>query len=163
MMEFPSLAGLANHLLQESVGGFLQVHEGLEAAAILLERESKAEIGTYQEGAGAFPSWPELAESTKADRVAKGFTENDPLLRSGELRDSITHEVDGMEAVIGSTSDIMLWQEVGTIRIPPRPVLGLALERNTDKVLRLIGGAAVHGLLGEKVKPTAEYLLNGLG
>ena len=57
--------------------------------ATLVEEEAKAEIGTYQDQAGPFIAWPELADSTKEDRTRQGFTENDPGLRSGAMRDSI--------------------------------------------------------------------------
>lgn len=148
MIEFGSLAELAHHLTQETVGGLVDTRKGLDRAARLLEREAKREFGTYQDGAGPFADWPELAESTKDDRVAKGFTENDPLLRTGGLRDSIEHETDDWEAVVGSTSDIMPYQEFGTATIPPRPVLGIALYRRADKIAEMIGGFAVRGLIG---------------
>ena len=41
--------------------------------------------------------------------VAKGFTPDDPLLRTGQLRDSISHQVQGLDAVVGSTSEVMVY------------------------------------------------------
>jgi HK97 gp10 family phage protein len=106
-----------------------------------ITKEAKAEIGNYQPAMGDFESWPELADSTKRDRVRKGFTENDPLLRTGELRDSISYKVHGLNVSIGSTSDIMVYQELGTAKIPPRPVLGTALYKNKDIVIKHLGEA----------------------
>lgn len=123
-------------------------HEALERAAKLVEDEAKREIGTYQDGAGPFAAWAELAESTKDDRVRLGFSEDEPGLRTGEMRDSIDHKVEGNEAVVGSTSEKMVWFELGTTRQPPRSVLGGALVRKEEEVARLLGEASVAALIG---------------
>jgi HK97 gp10 family phage protein len=148
MMEFFDLGALAHHLMKETVGGFHQAHDGLEKAAQLLEKEAKAEFGAYQSAIGPFAAWAELAESTKEDRASKGYSENDPLLRDGTLRDSIQHETEGLEAIVGSTDPIMEWQEFGTSKMPPRPVLGTAFYRNADKILKIIGHYSVSGIVG---------------
>ena len=121
----------------------------LDAAAASIEREAKREIGTYQRSdMGPYSPWQELAPATKADRVRQGFSENDPLLRTGELRDSLSHETHGLEAVVGSDSDVMVWQEFGTKTIPPRPVLGLAAVRKQADVARIVGDGVVASLVG---------------
>src|SRR5205814_4154762 len=99
---------------------------GLKKCVVAIEATAKAELGTYQGAVGPFDAWAPLAEATQQDRVAKGFTPDDPLLRSGELRDSISHQVEGLTAVAGSTSDVMVYQELGTPEIPPRAVMGPA-------------------------------------
>jgi len=103
-----------------------------------IEETAKEEIGVYQPAYGPFDAWAPLAESTKADRVRKGFTEDDPLFRSGKLRDSIQSEVVGLAAIVGTKSEIGLWQEVGTARIPPRPFIGPAYVRRFDPLLEMI-------------------------
>ena len=128
-----------------------ETHKALERAAKVVEAEAKREIGHYQSAAGPFAAWAELADSTKADRVAQGFTENDPLLRTGDLRDSITHAVGHHEAVIGSNSDVAVYQELGTRRIPPRSFLGGAMVRKSDTVAAILGAGVVKGLVGEQV------------
>lgn len=148
MIEFASLADLATHLVREHAMIEIGAHEGLELAAIILEREAKREFGHYQDAAGPFPEWAELAESTKEDRLAKGYSENEPLLRDGTLRDSIEHEAHGLEATVGSTSDIMPYHEFGTSKMPARPVLGIALYRRADEIGKLIGAYSVQGLIG---------------
>ena len=153
MREF-SLSEFALHLLEVEAAELLALHHGLKKCAAAIEATAKAEIGTYQRGVGYFPPWQELAPATKADRVHKGFTENDPLLRTGGLRDSISSEVHALEAAIGSTSDIMVYQELGTSTIPPRAVLGPAAVRNHKRIEMILGEAAVAGLLygsGEEV------------
>ncbi|MGK3131155.1 hypothetical protein ACCW76_18345 [Pantoea sp. C8B4] len=110
-----------------------------------IEETAKEEIGVYQPAYGPFEAWAPLAASTRADRVRHGYTENDPLLRSGELRDSIESEVVGLVAIVGTKSQIGFWQEVGTDRIPPRPFIGPAYVRKIDPLMESIGLAISRG------------------
>ena len=131
-------------------------HHALEKAAEVVEAEAKAEIGHYQGKAGPFAAWAELADSTKDDRVKKGYSENDPLLREGTLRDSIHHKVEmtGIakgEAHIGSDNPIAVYQELGTAKIPPRSFLGGALVRKTAEVLKLCGHGTMRALHGQSM------------
>lgn len=143
-----SLLGMVERLAGAEVAIHTGARKALERVARKVEKTAKAEIGVYQDGIGPFPKWPELAESTQAERGRLGFTPNDPLLRTGALRASISHEVHDLEAVIGSTSKIMAYQEFGTARIPPRPVIGPAAQRNKDAIIDLLGGAVVAGMIG---------------
>lgn len=134
-----SIAGFIEHLAVMAEEVLLAEHRALKAAAILVEAEAKSEFGVYQGQIGPFDKWDELADATKIDRVTQGYSENDPLLRSGELRDSIGHALDGLNAVVGSTSDVMVYQELGDEKLPPRPVLGPALLRKEREVVTLLG------------------------
>lgn len=140
----------ATRLLELVAEEELALHAGLKKAAKLVEKSAKSEIGHYQPEVGPFQDWAELTESTQYDRERKGFTPDDPLLRTGELRDSISSDVKGLEAQIGSDSDIMVYQEFGTATIPPRPVLGPAAFKNKEKIRAIIGTAAVSGLIGDQ-------------
>ncbi|WP_059284911.1 hypothetical protein [Aquitalea magnusonii] len=78
------------------------------------------------------------------------------------MANEITHEVNGLEAVIGARDTeagrILVYHEFGTSKMPPRPVLGPAAFRNKDFVLKLIGRAALSGLLGgEQIHPALGY------
>lgn len=109
-------------------------HEALEAAAKVIETEAKDVIGTYRYG------WPQLAEATQAARAAAGHSPNDPLLVKGELRESITHKVvDSRNAYVGSNSDIAVYQELGTKKIPPRSFLLGAATHKEREVQQLMG------------------------
>lgn len=110
--------------------------EQLELACEVIEHSAKEAIGTYDFG------WQELAEVTKKDRVSKGYPENEPLLRTGELRDSIQHNVSTvpMEAYVGSDNwkaPIHEFGVVGPPRIPPRPFLGGAVVATEHEVTEL--------------------------
>lgn len=151
-MEFKSLGDLALHLATLHAAQVHELQHGLERCAVKIEETAKQEIGHYQTAAGPFPAWAELADSTEQDKASKGYPVDAPLLRTGEMRDSITHEVDGLEAVIGAKDTdagrLLVYHEFGTNKMPPRPVLGPAAFRNKDFVLKVIGQAAVSGLLG---------------
>jgi len=139
--QFNSLGAFAEHLATLAVAVGPRMHAGLDRAAAAVEARAKAEIGTYQPAVGPYPEWAELAESTQAERERLGFTPNDPLLRTGGLRDSIGRTVGTDQAVIGSTSETMVFHEVGTERMPPRPVLAPALIASEEEVKRALGSA----------------------
>ncbi|MGC1030908.1 phage virion morphogenesis protein [Pantoea agglomerans] len=110
-----------------------------------IEETAKEEIGVYQPAYGPFDAWAPLAESTKADRVRRGYSDDEPLLRSGELRESIQSEVVGLAAIVGTKSEIGLWQEVGTERIPPRPFIGPAYIRRIGPLMEASREAILNG------------------
>lgn len=144
MMDLKSFAGLLEKMAIPAAAS-----AALDAAAATIERHAKDEIGHYQRDAmGPYAPWQELAPGTKAERVRKGFSENEPLLRTGDLRDSIGHTTKGLAAVVGSTSQVMVWQELGTKTIPPRSVLGLAASRDEKAVVEKIGAALVAEMVG---------------
>ncbi|MFO0949564.1 MAG: hypothetical protein U0835_00135 [Isosphaeraceae bacterium] len=133
----------------------LRQHEmersALEKAAIIVEKRAKEKVGEYQDQAGPFIAWPELADATKEDRLRKGFTENDPGLRTGEMRDSIEHVVEGDEAQVGSNDDKLVYFELGTSKQPPRSVLGGAVVDEMDRIIAIVGDHAATALIGKGV------------
>ena len=112
-----------------------------EACNVIVEDEAKRVIGTYDY------SWPSLADATKEDRLKKGFSEDEPGLRTGEMRDSIEHKVVGTagilrqhesKAYVGSDSDKLVWFEAGTKSQPPRPVLmGAGMHKHKEVAQKL--------------------------
>ena len=142
MIEFRSLAHLAQHF--EKVASLqAQVDKAaLTKGAIRVERLAKSKIGQYQPEAGPFAEWRELAESTKSDRKSQGYNEDDPLLRTGELRDSIDYTVEAKEAAVGSASQIASYQELGTKTIPPRSFLGSSAVESAQGFVRDTGRIA---------------------
>ena len=147
MKEFTHIGEMITHLAAMAAAETLALHHGLKKCAAAIEKTAKSEIGVYQGEVGAFAGWVQLADSTQADRVANGFTPNDPLRRTGALEDSISHHIDVLDAVIGSDSEIMVYQELGTEKIPPRAVLGPAAIRNKAFILKTLGHAAAEGMM----------------
>jgi phage gpG-like protein len=126
-----SLGSFGSHLLAMAAAGAEYEHRGLEKAAKIIETEAKRVIGTYDYG------WAPLAASTVAQK-ANGDT---PLLETGAMRESIEHTVHGRKAEVGSNSDIAVYQELGTARIPARSFLaGAAVHK---------GKEAAHAVAGE--------------
>lgn len=113
----------------------------LEPLAQAIEDNAKRRLGHYQQAVDAFPAWQTLAVSTQAERVAAGYTPDDPLLASGALRDALTHTVapDGMSAEIGIPSGdpsamAGIAAEVGTATEPQRAFLGPAAYEEMARV-----------------------------
>lgn len=143
-----SMLEMVGKLAAAEVAIHINARKALERVAVKVEKTAKSELGTYQDAVGPFPAWAELAESTKDERTRLGYTPNDPLLRSGELMASIKHDVAELVATIGSTSPIAEYLEFGTSKMPPRPFIGPAAERNIDAIKDILGGAVVTGLIG---------------
>lgn len=144
MKEF-TLAGFAAFVAEELGDNVEHAREeALELGAKAIQHEAKRVIGTY------LFDWPQLAPATQADRERQGFPANEPLLRTGEMRDSIQYEIiePGKEAEIGSNDDIAVYQELGTATIPPRSFLGASaayLEKPIVNMIKETVGAAVAG------------------
>ena len=146
-----SLGEFAASLAGFEAGYLLWEREALEGAGKIVEEEAKRVIGTYDYG------WPQLAHSTQEQRASLGFSANEPLQRTGDLRDSIEHYVDEHEhtCYVGSNSEIAVYQELGTSRIPPRSFLGGAARAKEHEVheelrrslyLRFLGALGIGAL-----------------
>lgn len=117
------------------------LHEMLVVATKELLGETRKTFGEYQAGSGVYPDWPELAQATKDDRAAQGYTENDPLLRTGDLRDSYYAQVEGLQGGVGSDEEKALAMEVGDPRhnVPARSTLGLTFARAEEQTFKRSG------------------------
>ena len=165
MSEFGSFGEFAN-FLDTIVQSNLAKVPALEIAAQMVEKEAKVEIGTYQRtNMGPFTKWAELTPFTKRERIRLGYNGNDPLLRSGDLRDSISHDTDasGLEAVIGSTDQRMVYLELGTKWIAPRSVLGLAAYRKQKAIVKLVGGMYVAAMLNVDFRSLGSFVFENEG
>ena len=147
------------------------VYLGLHAAGQIVQEEAHSELGHYQDRAGPFPEWPELTDQTKRARVEHGWTENDPLLRSGALADHIELSVSGHRAAVGVPSetvgdgtsadpirdigDIAVDMELGTARIPPRSFLGRAWFVKGPEASEAAAWPVVAALAGLPIKVSA--------
>ena len=90
------------------------------------------------------PEWASLSPYTIADRVARGYAPNEPLLREGKLRDALQYEVLPLEnsVCIGyQGSEVAKYarvQELGYGKVPPRPTLKTALFREFKKIIQIV-------------------------
>ncbi|WP_376092819.1 phage virion morphogenesis protein [Roseomonas sp. CCTCC AB2023176] len=128
-----TLSALARQMALAAASAARGEARGLKAAGQMLEEEARASLGTYQAAAAPFPRWADLKDATIADRLRHGFSANEPLKRSGDLRDTIHHEVKGRTVHVFTRSPIAPHHEFGTRRMAPRPFLGPAVVRNLDR------------------------------
>ncbi len=157
---FESPLLFAEFLVKAAAKEHLALAAGLEVSLKLIKKKAKDKIGHYQNESGPFQDWAELADATKEDRLRLGFTENDPLFRTGALKESIEHEYKfgNAEGVVGSKSPIAPYQEYGTSNIPPRPFIGPAAYESKDAIKAILGRAIMEGLTdGEIVHESLGY------
>jgi hypothetical protein len=118
--------------------------EPTEVVMTAVAAEAKRVIGTYEY------DWPQLAEATQADRGRRGFTENDPLLRTGGMRASVATKAEpiagGAEGLVYSNQKEALWAELGTTGPgrgqPPRSFLFKSLWLATPLIAKTFGAFA---------------------
>jgi len=134
-----TLAGMANHFAKIAARFDVGMHGGLKRAAVLVETEAKSAMGTYKYG------WPALDPKT----VARKRSGDTPLVETGALRDSITHEVNFLSARVYSDDPKMGYHELGTVKMPPRPVLATAAQRKEREVAEILGRQAVSLISGD--------------
>lgn len=116
---------------------------------------AKDKVGHYQSGIGQFPQWAPLAASTIDRKQRAGFSNPDgPLLASGAFKDSIGYVVDAgnLKVTIGTDKPYIVNTEMGTAKIPPRPVFGPSALEIIPKKLPKIGSYAACGLAGLRVR-----------
>lgn len=114
---------------------------GLDKVGELAATMAASYPGHYQ------PGWAPL----KPETIARKRNGDTPLLETGEMRDSITHELLPAEltVVVGSPDKTALFQELGTSRIPPRPFLELGMRNSLPYAADVFGEIAV-SILGGK-------------
>ena len=142
MLTFKELAehlALAEARVEERMEVALNFEMGLVAET------AKSYIGQER------PEWPPLAERTIRAKERLGYvgrvSATDPLLRTGQLRDSIFGAAEGFVGVVASTSTVARDQELGTSAIPPRPFLALAMAEEAPEVAEALNYVAYELLI----------------
>lgn len=104
-------------------------HAALAEGAEIIRLEAQSYPGSYQ------PGWASLQPETIAHKAAG----DSPLRETGELADSYGAKVvDANHAAVGSDDEKAIWQELGTPRIPARPVLALAGATKETEAVKAI-------------------------
>ncbi len=157
MKEFDSLKKFSIHLKRLIAEYPVVEAKTGEFIGVLLEKEAKDKIGHLQQAAGPFKEWAPLAESTKLDKEKKGYVFNadyNPLYRQGDLKDSIHHvySITRHEVILGSTSQIMIYQELGTNRIPPRSVIGATMFQAKNEMAFILGEMLTQWISGKSLR-----------
>ena len=162
-MDFQDLNAFTAHMARLIGRVEREIHHHVAQAAVLIEADAKARIGTYQAAVGPFAAWAPLAESTLEGgfapsgqrypgKIELGYAPPDnPLLRDGELRDSIHHSADGNKMAVGSDLDNAVWQEMGTVNMPPRSFLAGAAAHHGEHIAAQVGHEVALVLAGLKL------------
>src|SRR5271165_3549869 len=141
MMEFDSPGAFADHLLRIAATLPVAQAAAMDHGAKVIQDAAKASLGHDQLAAGPFGAWPDLSERTKTERTEQGYSDNEPLKRSGLLGEHIERCAEAREARVGvpdmevshpydnrteNIGEIAVDLEFGTWDIPPRSFLGRA-------------------------------------
>jgi hypothetical protein len=149
MITFPNIAAYIAYLETRPAAMEAAAPTGIKAACDVVLEATRENIGVYQRSdTHPFEEWPELSEATKADRLAHGYSENDPLLRSGGMRDTYEISVAGTHGAVGSDDMIAFWQEFGTTSIPARSHVGMAGARNEERCSYMMAEPVIAALVG---------------
>ena len=79
---------------------------------------------------------------------APGDDHEFPWQRTGKLADSIGVIADADQALIGSNSEIALYQELGTATVPPRPFFAVIAADHAEATADAIGAAVARAIRG---------------
>lgn len=152
--EFGSMLEFSNHLAGRQVAIYAAMQKQLHEIGRVMSNKMQTHLGTYHPAIGPFPRWQPLAFSTLhgfgpwPGKIALGQAPPDnPLIAKGDLHNSFSYDVRGIEMEVGSTDPVMKFHEWGTSRMPPRPVVGPVAFRSIDRIKQLAAAAVVAGLI----------------
>lgn len=157
-MHFKSFGELARFARGINMLTNVVLTESVRLGAEIIHAELTPMFGHYQSGEGSFPAWAPLQQSTQDDRAARGYAPNEPLLVTGELRDSYKVESGPLWAGVGSELEKAVVQEFGDPRhnTPARSTLGIAFVRSEKKAFAAfaapIAGLYTRGKRGARVR-----------
>lgn len=93
------------------------------------------------------PEWRPLSAGYVESKAKRGLTgrvsETDPWMLTGETLKSLGTEVRGHQVVLGAGTKQALWNELGTAKAPPRPLLALAMRNAQEYAGDVFGEAAI--------------------
>lgn len=102
MTKLNSFGELADVLEARIVKALAAGRAALLEGAEIVKTAAQEVIGEYQPAKGDVPAWAPLSPATQEDRIAQGYTPDDPLERSGALRESIeVRPVDADAVLVG--------------------------------------------------------------
>jgi hypothetical protein len=133
-----SFSDFADILRMTARGNRDRIFGAVVQATNLAKDDAVARIGHPQKG------WAPLQQATIDEKERLGYDITDsgnPLLRTGEYRDSIhaTYNIVSLSGWVSSDDPVAKYHEFGTVHMPPRPVIGPAMDQGAQfLVQRLI-------------------------
>jgi phage virion morphogenesis protein len=100
-----------------------------------------------QQGGRFLPKWADIKESTKKQRVRKGFGTRPILVNTGDLKKSFrVKQADSKSVIVGTDIDYATYHQTGTSKMPKREMMKL-----TDK-MKLAYNTMVANFIIEKLR-----------
>jgi hypothetical protein len=167
VLRFANFQQFQNHIQKAQVAGSQAIGGALYVVALRVLQGARDMIGKYHRSVGPYPKWDQLSIFTQANRAMLGFTVNDPLLRTGTLRDSYEAVMIGPYAAgVGSPLGAALGHEVGVPNnpipnmgpIPPRPVLGPVVYRDQKKLINKAGSVWYNAIFFARYRKSASSM-----
>ena len=134
MQRFDSLEKFAAHLdIMALKVGIVPYETAALVAPVLAE--------SIKDVFGKDPPLATLAQSTQIERARLGYSTNEPLVRSGSLRETVEHATEFNLAIAGSNDPVARYSEDGAPNRPPRPVFRIGAIASLPLVKRIFKGA----------------------
>lgn len=142
------------------------LHKAVSEVGDNVLQRTKHQIGHYLDGPEpGLPTTP-LADETVGDRIARGFTPDDPGFRTGDMQRSYERSVSEkafrVETAIGSDDDKAFWFELGRggkTNQPPRPELSVAMRREEQHSVELVTNAVGSVMAGLHEKTNVQTII----
>ena len=132
------------------------VEQALEELGEQTKAEIESRIGNYPQNQGKSPAWQQLSDDTIRQKKKKGWglngNANSPLYASGAFAKSIGTDRSGTKfVVIGTNVDYIRYTEMGTAKMPARPVFQPSADYVIAKMLPRIQQLSAAGVVAEPV------------
>lgn len=148
MKTFARPGAFAVHLTRLAAISRAVTHRAADKGGAEIAKTARGMIGHYQRAVGPYPAWAPLADVTEQRKAAMGYEPDAPLLASGEMQASIGHQTKGATSVAGAADRKMLYHELGTEHIPPRPVFGPAAIHAQSRIKPMLAATLVAWVSG---------------
>ena len=147
MQRFASIAAFVTFMNRRQAEVHAARKHGLEAAGRMFVVECKALIGQELD------SWAPLAAATVLEKERLGYTgrvsATDPLLRRGDLSLSFSYTLRGdRKMAFGSDDLVMVFHEIGTVKMPPRPIVGPVTAQHGKEGAEIVANYMAGALAG---------------
>jgi hypothetical protein len=129
------MRGLARMLEKKAIEARAVPNEAARIVAPLLSEAVRDTIGHA-------PPLQDLAATTQIERARLGYAPNDPLLRTGEYRESVNSFAAAQIAGAGSADPVSPIQEHGNSHIPGRPAFKIGWTLTLPMAVRVARGLA---------------------
>jgi phage gpG-like protein len=116
--------------------------------ANLARRLARLDLAAVRQAALAAAAETIAAGVREALSQPPGGDHRFPSRQTGELADSIGVSADADEALVGSTSEIALYQERGTATVPPRPFFSVIAADHAEAAAEAVGAAVAAAIRG---------------